>query len=213
MDRTTAKICGIFFKFWIIKIFPFFINVFLIEIFFFCRNERGLNVSIRKISPWKISKPWMIFNFSCSIVSKSISGFSLDHFIDKISSFDWPSSWNFSFFNLNLFRQNMISNFFSRFSLIRSFSIHTFICHDTYCKIIHRRRMILSAHNFWCHISWSSRSILSIFWSPYSCNSEICYPDVTIHVDHQVFWFDISMNNFFLMAVFQSSNQTGHEEF
>ena len=144
----------------------------------------------------------MIFDFSCSIVSKPISWFSLDHFIYEICSFDCPSSWNFSFFNLNLFRQNMISNFFSGFSLIRTFTIHTFICHDSHSKIIYRSSVILPAHNFWCHISWSSRSVLSIFWSPYSSNSEISYPHITFHIYDQVFGLDVSMYDLFLMAIF-----------
>ena len=155
----------------------------------------------------------MIFDFWCSIVSKSICRFPLNHFIDEISSFNWPSSWNFSFFYLNLFRQNMISNFFSGFSLIWTFTVHALICHNSYGEIIHRGCMILSTHHFWCHISWCSGSILSIFWSPYSCNSEICYPDITLHINDQVFRFNISMNDLLLMAIFQSSNQTSHKEF
>lgn len=147
----------------------------------------------------------MIFNFCGSIVSKSICRFSLNHFIYEIGCFDRPASWNFSFFDLNLFRQNMIPYFFSGFTLIWTFTVHTFICHNSYCKIIYRSCMILSAHYFWCHISWSSRCILSIFWSPYSSNSEICYPYVSVHIYNQVFWFDISMDNFFLMTIFQSS--------
>jgi len=182
LNRTTSKIWGILFKFRIIKIFPFFIDIFLVKVFFFWRNERSIELSVLQIFPWEISKPRMIFDFLCSIVSKSISRFSLNHFIDKISCFNCPSSWNFSFFNLYLFGQNVISDFFSGFTLIWTFSVHALICHDTNGKIIHRSCMILPAHDFWCHISWSSRCILSIFWSPYSSNSEICYPDITFHI-------------------------------
>lgn len=155
----------------------------------------------------------MIFNFLCSIISKSICWFSLDHFIDEISCFNWPSSWNFSFFNLNLFRQNMISNFFSWFSLIRSFSIHAFICHNSYSEIINCGGMVLSTHYFRCHISWSSGCILCIFWSPYSCYTKIRYSDVTLHINYQIFRFNISMNNLLLMTVFKTSYETGYKEF
>ena len=147
----------------------------------------------------------MIFNFWCSIVSKSIRRFSLNHFIDKISRFNRPASWNFSFFDLDLFRQNMISNFFSRFSLIWTFTVHALICHNSYGEIIYRSGVVLSTHHFWCHISWSSWCILSIFWSPNSSNSEICYPYITLHIYDQVFRLNISMNNLFFMAIFQSS--------
>ena len=147
----------------------------------------------------------MIFNFLSSIVSESICRFSLNHFIDEISCFNRPASWNFSFFDLDLFRQNMISNFFSGFTLIWTFTIHALICHNSYGKIIYRSCMILSTHHFWCHISWSSRGILSIFWSPYSCNSEIRYPYVTLHINDQVFRFNISMNNLLFMTIFKTS--------
>jgi hypothetical protein len=46
---------------------------------------------------------------------------------------------------------------------------------------------------------------LSIFWPPNSSNSEICYPYITLHIYDQVFRFNISMNNLFFMAIFQSS--------
>ena len=105
----------------------------------------------------------------------SLLRFSLYHFVNKISCFNRPTLGNFSFFYLNLFWQYMFSYFFSRLSYIRSSSIHAFICHYTYCKIINCCGVILSAHYFRCHISRCSRSVLSIFSSPNSCNSEIRY--------------------------------------
>mgnify|MGYP006083951385 FL=1 len=147
----------------------------------------------------------MIFDFKGSIVSESIRRFSLNHFIDKISCFNRPASWNFSFFNLDLFRQNMIPNFFSGFTLIWTFSVHALICHYSYGEIIHRSRMILSTHNFWCHISWSSRCVLSIFWSPYSSNTKICYPNIAFHINDQVFRFNVSMNNLLFVTIFKTS--------
>ena len=144
----------------------------------------------------------MIFNFLCPVITKPISWFPLNHFIDKISCFDRPASWHFSFFDLNLFGQNMISYFFSRFSLIRTFTVHAFICHNSNGKIIYRCCMILSTHYFWRHISWSSRCILGIFGSPYSCNTKISDSNITFHINNQIFRFDISMNNLFFMTVF-----------
>jgi len=206
LNRASTKICRIFFEFWVFEILPFFVYVFLVEIFFITRDKWSLNISIFKIIPWEISEPWMVFNFWCSVVTKSICRFPLDHLIDKIGCFDRPSSWYFTFFNLNLFRQNMISDLFPWFSLIRTFTIHAFISHNSNGKIINRSCMILSAHNFWCHVSWSSRCILGIFWSPYSCDTKICYSDITFHINYQVFGFDISVDNLFFMTVFQSSN-------
>ena len=107
----------------------------------------------------------------------------------------------------------MISYFFSWFTLIRTFTIHAFICHNSYCKIIYGSSMVLSTHYFWCHISWSSRCILSIFWSPNSSNSEISYPYISFHIYYQIFRFNVSMNNLFFMTILQSRYETGNKKF
>ena len=144
----------------------------------------------------------MSFDFFCTIVTQPILWFSLNHFIYEISCFDTPVSWDFTFFNLNLFWQNVISNFLTWFSDVRASSIHALICHDSNCEIIHWGRVVLTAHNLWSHISWRTRCILSIFRSPDSCNPKICYSYIAVHVDDQIFWFYVSVDNLFFMAVF-----------
>ena len=146
----------------------------------------------------------MVFDLSCTCISQPVLRFSLYHFIDKVSCFNTPSSWNLTFLDLNLFRKYVVSNFLSRLSYIWSSSKHAFIGHYSYCKIIDRSCMILSAHYFRSHVSRCSRGVLSILWSPNSSNSEISDPHITIIVNDQVFWFDISMNNLFFMAVLES---------
>jgi len=148
----------------------------------------------------------MTFHFRSTIYTKSILWFSLNHFIYKVSCFNWPSSWNFTLFNLNLSRKNMVSYFFSWFSYIRSSSIHAFISNDADSKVINCSSMILSAHDFWCHIPRCTWSILSVFWSPYSCNTKISYTNITIIINDKILRFNISMNNLFFMTVFKTSN-------
>jgi len=148
----------------------------------------------------------MIFNFGCTCISQPILRFSLNHLIDKVCCFNAPSSWDFTFLDLNLFRKYVVSNFFSRLSYIWSSSKHAFVGHYSYCKIINRSCMILSAHYFWSHVPWCSWGILSVLWSPYSSNSKISDPYITIIVNDQVFWFYVSMNNLFFMAVLESCN-------
>ena len=146
----------------------------------------------------------MIFNLGCTCISQPILRFSLNHFINKVSCFNAPSSWDFTFLDLNLFGKYMVSDFFSRLSYIRSSSKHAFVGHYSYCKIINRSSVILSTHYFWGHVAWCSRGVLSILWPPYSSNSEICDPHITIIVNDQVFWFNIPMNNLLFMAVLES---------
>jgi hypothetical protein len=46
---------------------------------------------------------------------------------------------------------------------------------------------------------------LSIFWSPYSCNTKISYPNIPFHINDQVLRFNVSMNNLFFMTIFKTS--------
>ena len=55
LHRWSSQISQILFEFWIIKIFPFFVNVFLIEIFFFRRYKWCYDILVCQIFPWKAS--------------------------------------------------------------------------------------------------------------------------------------------------------------
>ena len=111
----------------------------------------------------------MILHFQASIISQSFLRFSLNHFVNKISCFNRPTLGNFSFFYLNLFWQYMFPYFFSRFSYIRSSSIHAFISHYTGCKVINSNSVILSAHNLRSY-SWINKKKPN----PYSLVSQRC---------------------------------------
>lgn len=206
LDWISSKTLSIFFEFWIIEIFPFLIDILLIKIILAGWNKWSLNSFIIQILPWEICKPWMILHFMSATIPQSILWFSLNHFIYKVRGFDWPSSLNFSFLYLNLLREDVISNFFSRFSNVWSSSIHAFIGHYSNGEVINRGGMILSAHYLWSHVTWCSRCVLRIFGSPYSCNTKICYSNVAIIINYQILRFNVSMNDLFLMAILKTSH-------
>ena len=159
-----------------------------------------------KVVPWEIFQPRMIFNFCCTVITEPILWFSLDHFVDEIGSFNWPSTRHFALLNLNLFAENVVSDLFTWFANVWSAAKHALICHDSNSKIIYRCGMVDSTHHFWCHISWGSGSILSIFRSPNSCDTEISDSQISFLVDDEVLWLDVSMNDVLLVADLQASD-------
>lgn len=64
--------------------------------------------------------------------------------------------------------------------------------------------MILSTHYFRCHISWSPTSVFRIFWIPYSGYSKICKSEVPIAIENKIFRFDVSVDDSFIMHIFES---------
>ena len=67
----------------------------------------------------------------------------------------------------------MVSNLFPRLSNVRSSSEHAFVCHYSDSKVIDLDSVILPAHDFRGHIARCARSVLGIFFTPDSCNTEI----------------------------------------
>lgn len=150
----------------------------------------------------------MIFYFSCSIVSQSILRLSLNHFIDEISCLDWPSTRDIALLYLNLLWKNVVSDFFSWFTNIWSSSKHALVCHHAYSKVVDASSVIDSAHYLGSHVTGCSWSILSVFRSPYSCNTKVSNSKVASLVDDQVFWLDISVNDILFVANLESCYQT-----
>lgn len=153
LRRVSPQVLRIFFEFRVIQIFPFFVDVFGVEVVFQGRNERRSDPLVLQVIPRKVFKPRVVFDFVGSVVSKPVLGFPLDHFVDEVSSFDRPVSWNFAFFNLNLFLKDVIPDLLSGLANIRSSSEHAFVGHDSDCKVIDAGGVVDSAHDFGSHVA------------------------------------------------------------
>ena len=114
--------------------------------------------------------------------------------------------------NFSLLIKNSISYFVSAFAEIGSFANYALISDNSYSKIINSNSMILFEHDFWCHVPWGPTVLMSVFWGPLSCNSKVCQPQITTRVEDEVFWFDISMNDAFIMDCFKCLDQARNEE-
>ena len=107
----------------------------------------------------------------------------------------------------------MVSYFFSVLPMVWSLTEHTLICDDTHCEIIDSNAMVLTTHDFRCHIAWRSRCVFRVLWVPQSCNTQISDSKVTIFVEDQIFRLDISMQYCILVKVFETEKHARNKEF
>ena len=82
------------------------------------------------------------------------------YFINEISCLDRPSLWKICSLYLNLFGKHHVSNFFPIPADVRSTTEHKLVTNYTHCKVINCVCVILSAHDFWCHVARSTGRIL-----------------------------------------------------
>lgn len=72
--------------------------------------------------------------------------------------------------------------------------------------------MIFVTHHFRSHVTWSSTRIMGVVLLPLSGDSEISDSDIAIRFHDQIFWFDISVDNFIGVQIVQSQYDAGDEE-
>ena len=77
--------CMIGFELVVFNISPLLINVLLIKIVFFRRNERRSDLSVPEVIPWEITKPSMILNFFSSVATQSVLRLPLDHLCKRVT--------------------------------------------------------------------------------------------------------------------------------
>lgn len=110
----------------------------------------------------------MVFNLLWPIEAETVDGLALDQTVNEVRSFKRPAWRHLVLANLNLLRQDVVSDLFTRFSNIRSLPIHALIPDHAHCEVIDSNSMILPAHDLWCHVSWCSRGIFGIVRVPHS---------------------------------------------
>ena len=87
------------------------------------------------------------------------------------------------FLDLDLFREDMVSDFFSispeigSLRIIRAYSSeHALVANNSQREVVNSHSVILSTHHLGSHVSRCSRSVLSVVRIPHSCNAKISGP-------------------------------------
>lgn len=106
----------------------------------------------------------------------------------------------------------MVSNLLSIFSVVWSFAKHALVCDHTHGKVVNGDSMVLTAHDLWSHIAWSSRRVLGVLRIPSSCNSQISYSQIAAFVKNEILGLDISVQNGVLVQIFQAKKHACDEK-
>ena len=58
--------------------------------------------------------------------------------------------------NLDLFRQDLVTNFLAILPVVWAFAKHALVSNDSHGEVINSDAMILTAHNLRGHVAWRS---------------------------------------------------------
>lgn len=145
--------------------------------------------------------PEDLFN---AIMTETLLRLSLKKAVDEISSFKGPLFRNLLFAYLWLSRQYLFSYFFPRTATKRSSSQHQLMRHNSNCKVICRKAMVLAAKHFRGHISGSAASVTTIIRAKRTGNSQISHPCIALLIQNNVLGLYVSMDDSSRMQVAES---------
>lgn len=175
--------------------------------------EWRLHALLVQILPVEALEPAMLLEHLGAFLTETITWFSLQKFVDEVSSFQRPTVRDIRIVNFDLLGQNMVSNLFPVFATIRTFAEHALISDDTHGEVIDGNTVILATHDFWCHITGRSRGIFRILRVPQSGNTQISHAKITLLVEHKVFWLNVSVQDCVLVQILQAQKHASDKEF
>ena len=115
--------------------------------------------------------------------------------------------------DLNLRIQNLISDVAPVFTLIRKLVKHAFVANHTQAVKIHSDGVLLATHHLRGHVTRSTACLIFVVVLQESRDPEVTYPEIPFVVEHQVGWFDVSVEDVLGVDVGESLDDAGCEEF
>lgn len=106
----------------------------------------------------------------------------------------------------------MVANLLPTTACIRSFAHHQLVGDYSHGIVVHNERMILSAHYFRSHITGRSAGIRRVLLPKFLGDSEISDAYIAFGIKHEVFRFDIPMNDALVVQVLEPGEHAGNEE-
>ena len=154
----------------------------------------------------------MVFDFSCTVIAQSVLRLSLDHLVDEVGGLDGPASWDVSFLDLDLLRQDVVSDFLPGLAHVGSAAEHALVGHHAHSEVVDTSSVVDSAHHLRRHVAGCSRGVLSVLRPPDSGNTEVSNPEVALLINDQVLGLDVSVDDIFLVADLEAGNQARDPE-
>lgn len=134
------------------------------------------------------------------------------YFIYEICRFKRPIRRDVSLFDLDLMRNDVISDFFAAAPIVGSSPKHAFVSNDSNSVVVNREGVILATHDLRSHVARCTRRILCVILPPDTCNTKVCDAQVTITLYDEVLWLDISVYNILVVDVLETSHETCDKE-
>ena len=191
---------------------PFAIGVSGVKIVGIGRYERCSEALIQQIIPGEVAEPRMVLDVFRPIETETIQRFALDQPVDEVSSLDRPAGWDVRLPDLNLTRQDVLSDLAPVASGIRSAAKHALETNDAHSKVVDSHAVRLAAHHLRRHIAWSARCVLLVFRIPHASDAEVGDLEVPVLIEDQIFRFDITVQNTLLMQILQRDDHACDKE-
>lgn len=99
--------------------------------------------------------------------------------------------------------ENHVSDLLARPAHVRTAPKHELVTDDAEGEVVDRLRVVLSAHDFGCHVAWRARSVLGVLGLEDLCNAHIRDSHVAIVFHHNVFRLDISVDHALVVHVLE----------
>ena len=72
--------------------------------------------------------------------------------------------------------------------------------------------MVLAAHDFRCHVSWSSTCVSVIVWLHNSGDTQVCQSQISFFVKYQILWLYVPVNDIVQMQELKAVHNGCNEE-
>lgn len=95
----------------------------------------------------------MCLDLCVPVEPESAGCLSLDALVDEVCGFNGPAVRNLVTLDLDLARNDLISDFTSAFSCVRSTSVHALVANDSHRKVVSSDTMVLTTHHFGSHVA------------------------------------------------------------
>jgi len=106
----------------------------------------------------------------------------------------------------------VVSDFLTVFTLVGTFAKHAFVGNYSHREVVHCHAVILSTHNFGCHIAGRTTRVFCVLGVPNSSNAQISDPQIAVLVKNQVFRLDISVKDAVFVQVLEAQKHAGDKK-
>ncbi len=207
----------------VLLVFPVFVDVFLVEVVFLRRDEGRLDFLFIEILPGVVAQPRVVLHLGGPVQAEAVYRFALDHLVDEVGRLDAPAARHLVALDLDLLGEDVVSDLLARLAHVGPPTEHALEGDHADREVVHSHPVVLTAHNFGCHVARRPRGVLGVVGSPLAGDPKVRNADVpcggvkeililTIFFEDEVLWLNIAVDDILVVDVLEARNHTGDEE-